>query len=102
MNSVLENNINCRIESYINDVANFFDQLVPVATDDELFASGYLRGHFDLVVGTLQVNGTAFTTEDIINQVNSSLQQAINKGELDDTDQVSVESIWLQVQKLAS
>ncbi|WNO60734.1 YfcL family protein [Rheinheimera sp. MMS21-TC3] len=102
MNSVLDNSVSSSTEVYINEVANFFDQLVPVATDDELFASGYLRGHFDLIVGTLQVSGAAFTAKDVINQVNTSLQQAISQGELDKTDQASVENIWLQVQKLAS
>ncbi|CUS49410.1 MAG: YfcL protein [Idiomarinaceae bacterium HL-53] len=30
-----------------------FDQIVQQGNDDELFASGYLRGHFDLVVAKL-------------------------------------------------
>ena len=34
-------------EYFIARAAEFFDQLVPVATDDELFAAGYLRGHVD-------------------------------------------------------
>ncbi|MDX1705855.1 YfcL family protein [Pseudidiomarina sp.] len=32
-----------------------FDRAVVDGTDDELFASGYLRGHFDLVVAQLEL-----------------------------------------------
>ena len=98
MNSTLTN----IPEAYIQNVANFFDQLVPVASDDELFASGYLRGHFDLVVGTLQVAGDNFTKEQVIEQVNTSLQQAISQGELSETDQATVQSIWQRVQQIAA
>ena len=34
-----------------------FDQIVANGNDDELFASGYLRGHFDLVVAKLLLEG---------------------------------------------
>ena len=41
--------------SYIDAAQQYFDDLVDKATDDELFAGGYLRGHFDLAVGYAQV-----------------------------------------------
>ncbi|MDP5134647.1 YfcL family protein [Rheinheimera baltica] len=88
-------------ETFIDAVANLFDALVPVATDDELFASGYLRGHFDLAVGTLQVAGEPFIAQDVVSQVSNSLQFAIENGELTEQDQQHVNSIWLQVQQLA-
>ncbi|RUO30487.1 YfcL family protein [Aliidiomarina sanyensis] len=34
-----------------------FDHAVVDGNDDELFASGYLRGHFDLVVAQLEMEG---------------------------------------------
>lgn len=34
-----------------------FDRLVAEGSDDELFASGYLRGHFDLIVAQLTMAG---------------------------------------------
>ena len=37
--------------NYIDAAQQYFDDLVIKATDDELFAGGYLRGHYDLAVG---------------------------------------------------
>jgi len=34
-----------------------FDEIIAKGSDDELFASGYLRGHFDLVVARLTMSG---------------------------------------------
>ncbi len=34
-----------------------FDEIIAQGSDDELFASGYLRGHFDLVVASLTMAG---------------------------------------------
>ncbi|MCC5854415.1 MAG: YfcL family protein [Idiomarina sp.] len=34
-----------------------FDEIIASGSDDELFASGYLRGHFDLVVARLTMAG---------------------------------------------
>lgn len=87
-------------EGYIGRVADFFDLLVPVADDDQLFASGYLRGHFDLAVGQLEVAGESFSTADIVQQVEQSLQHAIENGELTDADQQHVKTIWLQIRQL--
>lgn len=102
MNSNLHSEMTINIDAYIDNAANFFDQLVPVATDDELFASGYLRGHFDLAVGTLQVAAEPFQVDELIQQVSSSLQHAIGQGELSETDQATVQNIWQQVQQLAA
>ena len=89
-------------EHFIDAVTELFDALVPVATDDELFASGYLRGHFDLAVGTLQVEGTSFAAVDVINQVSGTLEQAIAAGELNEQDQQHVDAIWRRVQQLSA
>lgn len=86
---------------FIARTAAFFDALVPHATDDELFAAGYLRGHVDLAVGTLQVAEQPFTAACIVQQVGSSLQQAIVAGELSTTDQDLVEQVWQRVQAAA-
>lgn len=88
-------------EHFIAQAAEFFDQLVPVATDDELFAAGYLRGHVDLAVGTLQLTEQPFSLATLLEQVNSSLQQAIAQGELNKTDELLVQDIWLRLQQAA-
>jgi len=88
-------------EHFIARAAEFFDQLVPVATDDELFAAGYLRGHVDLAVGTLQLTEQPFSVATLLQQVNSSLQQAIAQGELNTTDELLVQDIWQRLQQAA-
>ena len=89
-------------DQFIDAAANVFDALVPVASDDELFASGYLRGHFDLAVGTLQVEAQPFSASDVINQVNHTLTQAIANGELSEQDQQHVNAIWQRLQQLSA
>ena len=87
-------------ENYINAMADYFDQSVATASDDQLFAAGYLRGHIDLAVGTLQLQEQAFSVETLQQQVGQSLQQAISAGELNDADQTLVVDIWLHLQQL--
>ncbi|OZB43189.1 MAG: hypothetical protein B7X50_01685 [Alishewanella sp. 34-51-39] len=88
-------------EHFIARAAEFFDQLVPVATDDELFAAGYLRGHVDLAVGTLQLTEQPFSLATLLQQVNDSLEQAIAQGELNATDELLVQDIWQRLQQAA-
>lgn len=85
-------------ERFIQQAADFFDDLVPIATDDELFAAGYLRGHVDLVVGTLQLTEQPFSVTTLVAQVEQSLAQAIEKGELSALDEQQVRAVWQQLQ----
>ncbi len=87
-------------ELYINAMADYFDQSVATASDDQLFAAGYLRGHIDLAVGTLQLQEQPFNVDTLQQQVQQSLQQAINAGELNDADQKLVVEIWQHLQQL--
>lgn len=89
-------------QPFIEAAANLFDALVPVASDDELFASGYLRGHFDLAVGTLEVAAQPFSAADVVQQVNDTLHQAIANGELSQQDQQHVNAIWQRLQQLTA
>lgn len=81
-------------EHFIQLATDFFDQLVPVATDDELFAAGYLRGHVDLIVGTLQLTEEPFTVPTLVEQVEASLAKAIANGELTAEDERQVRAVW--------
>lgn len=85
---------------FVDEVSGYLDQMIPTATDDELFAAGYLRGHFDLAVGTLQVAADPFTKPEVLAQVNNSLNQAIAQGELSESDQQLVRQLWQQLQQL--
>lgn len=88
-------------DSFIQAMADYFDQSVATASDDQLFAAGYLRGHIDLAVGTLQLQELPFSVDTLQQQVSQSLQQAITAGELNDTDQLLVIGIWQQLQQLS-
>lgn len=84
----------------INQMSHYFDDSVAHLSDDELFASGYLRGHVDLAVGQLQLSEQPFSAEDILAAVESSLASAIAQGELNPADELLVRTIWQRVQAL--
>ncbi|MCH8536841.1 MAG: YfcL family protein [Alkalimonas sp.] len=87
-------------DQFVDEVSGYLDQMIPTATDDELFAAGYLRGHFDLAVGTLEVAAAPFAKPEVLAQVNDSLSQAIANGELSEPDQLLVQQLWQQLQQL--
>ncbi|QWV05446.1 YfcL family protein [Pseudoalteromonas shioyasakiensis] len=87
--------------SYIDAAQQYFDDLVDKATDDELFAGGYLRGHFDLVVGYAQVEELNLSIDELNNQVESSLVKAYRNGELNEEDKELVVRLWDEVKALA-
>ncbi|WP_339144940.1 YfcL family protein [Pseudoalteromonas galatheae] len=85
---------------YVEKAQQFFDELVDRASDDELFAGGYLRGHFDLAVGYAQVEEADLSIDELNAKVENSLVKAYRNGELNDDDKAHVVSIWEQVQNL--
>lgn len=50
---------NATFNDYVAALEQVFDASVASGNDDELFASGYLRGHVDLVVAQLELNHAA-------------------------------------------
>lgn len=84
-------------EQYINRLSAFFDDAVQSASDDELFAQGYLRGHVDLAIGQLQVQAEPFVIADIVRLVDASLASAVAGGELNEQDKTLVLSLWQQL-----
>lgn len=54
------------LKEYVEQAQTFFEHLVEIASDDELFAGSYIQGHFDLAVGYAQVEKLDFTIEDLI------------------------------------
>ncbi|WP_329910945.1 YfcL family protein [Serratia quinivorans] len=69
------------------------DDMVEHASDDELFAGGYLRGHLTLAVAEVEELGE-HRAEALKTQVESSLHKAIAAGELSPPDQVLVYGMW--------
>lgn len=69
------------------------DDMVEHASDDELFAGGYLRGHLTLAVVEAEENGEN-TAQALNDRVLESLERAIKNGELSPPDQVLVNGMW--------
>ncbi|NIG88539.1 YfcL family protein [Serratia symbiotica] len=69
------------------------DDQVEYASDDELFAGGYLRGHLTLAVAEVEDQGE-HTAEALKTRVESSLNKAITSGKLSPPDQMLVRSMW--------
>ncbi|MBO1519388.1 YfcL family protein [Oceanisphaera pacifica] len=72
------------------------DSNIASATDDQLFAGGYLRGHITLSVAQCEIEGRTHV-RDVKARVNNSLNQAILNGELNSEDQTLVESFWTEL-----
>ena len=85
---------------YVDKANEYFDKLIESATDDELFASGYLRGHFDLQVGYAQVEGDDLSSDELNEKIEKSLVKAYRNGELTDEDRDHVVAIWEKVKEL--
>ncbi|KXJ02787.1 hypothetical protein AN414_14500 [Serratia marcescens] len=69
------------------------DDMVEHASDDELFAGGYLRGHLTLAVAEAEEQGE-HTAEALKARVEESLHKAIAAGELSPPDQILVRGMW--------
>ncbi|MBL1377565.1 YfcL family protein [Zobellella iuensis] len=72
------------------------DAQVAEASDDQLFAGGYLRGHITLAVAQSELSGRNHI-RDVKARVKTSLNQAILSGELNDDDQKLVLGFWLKL-----
>ncbi|MFK8258030.1 YfcL family protein [Erwinia sp. AnSW2-5] len=81
------------IDEFEARILGLIDDMVEHASDDELFAGGYLRGHLTLAVAEIEQAGE-HTPEALQTQVQLSLDKAIKAGELSPRDQVLVMSMW--------
>ena len=90
------------LEQLSDDAQAYFDEFVVSGTDDELFASGYLRGHVDLVLGSAIVAEETLEWTQFVAKVEDSINKAIKSGELEQNDIEPVNRLLnLLIQKLA-
>ncbi|MCO4322042.1 YfcL family protein [Aliidiomarina quisquiliarum] len=80
------------------DIDAEFDHIVAHGNDDELFASGYLRGHFDLIVARLTMAGEEDQAKFWPALYASVAEHA---GELNDSDRVLVEGMVTRLEQKA-
>ncbi|MEI8608420.1 hypothetical protein A1OS_07825 [Enterovibrio norvegicus] len=87
------------IQEYEEKILDLIDAMVDTATDDELFASGYLRGHISLAAADCEQEGIE-DLDALKVRVDGSLKD--NANELTPSDQVLVANLWSSLQKKAS
>lgn len=73
-------------------VENFLADILANGNDDQLFASGYLQGHLDLILQGCIQNKQEFP--DFIAQMEQSLAMAFSNNELAPPDRVLVQQCW--------
>lgn len=79
------------------------DDMVEHASDDELFAGGYLRGHLTLAVAEAEAEEQGeHTAEALKARVEESLHKAIAAGELSPPDQILVRGMWENLYQAAT
>ncbi|ORT49404.1 hypothetical protein ST37_13430 [Vibrio sp. qd031] len=79
------------ILDFEEQLLNQIDQRVDNASDDELFAGGYLRGHISLAVSECEEQGVD-SVDELKNKVAASLNAA--RSELTPADRVIVDDLW--------
>ncbi|MCW8328218.1 YfcL family protein [Photobacterium sp. SDRW27] len=84
------------IQQYEEKLLTLIDQMVETASDDELFAGGYLRGHISLSAANCEMEGIS-SLEAMNQAVDASLTQA--QSELNPADQLIVKEMWTQLQQ---
>ncbi|MEZ8786628.1 YfcL family protein [Vibrio splendidus] len=74
------------------------DARIENASDDELFAGGYLRGHISLSVASCEEDGIEDVAE-VKLRIEKSLEDA--RSELTPADRTIVHDLWVELQNQA-
>ncbi|EIO4093786.1 TPA: YfcL family protein [Vibrio parahaemolyticus] len=74
------------------------DARIENASDDELFAGGYLRGHISLSAASCEEDGIN-DVEELKSRIANSLEEA--RAELTPADRVIVSDLWQEMQSQA-
>lgn len=86
------------IHDFEHKLLGLIDSMVATATDDELFAGGYLRGHISLAVARAELEGKTLV-RDVKSYVLRSLNEAILQSELSEEDEKLVQAMWSRLQQ---
>ncbi|RXJ72966.1 hypothetical protein CS022_12900 [Veronia nyctiphanis] len=84
------------IQEYEEKILDLIDTMVETASDDELFASGYLRGHISLAAADCEQEGM-----DAVSELQIRVAQSLkdNASELSPADQGLVSNLWLRLKE---
>ncbi len=83
------------IIEYEEKLLETIDSRITQASDDELFAGGYLRGHISLSAASCEEDGIVEIAE-FKSRIQASLDEA--KSELSPADRVIVHDLWTELQ----
>ncbi|AJR09511.1 YfcL family protein [Photobacterium gaetbulicola] len=83
------------IQQYEEKLLTLIDLMVETASDDELFAGGYLRGHISLSAANCELEGES-SIDAMDAKVEASMAEA--QSELNPADQLIVREMWQQLQ----
>lgn len=78
------------LSALTDSLEQVFDEAVVNGDENELFASGYLRGHFDLVVAQLELRGEE-SADLLWSELRAALRQT--RDELNPQDQQHVQNM---------
>lgn len=93
-----KNSSDLTLQALVEQVEPVFDEAVSDGNDDELFASGYLRGHFDLVAAQLALNNEQDPAA-LWPALSTAIANASH--ELNPADQVHVTNLYKKLQRRA-
>ncbi len=89
------------IEDVILKIESALDEFIDSGTEEELFLSGYLHGHFSLAVSQA-LQQQSVTPKNLIREVTTSLELAFENNELEFEDQQKVYDMWNKLAVIAS
>lgn len=85
-----------QFETAIDLCQQQFDAVVDSGTDEDLFISSYLAGHFDLIVGQALMNQD-YAFERLNRQLIQSLNNAFSSDNLSTHEQEKTTQLWLKL-----
>ncbi|MGR5205606.1 MULTISPECIES: YfcL family protein [Vibrio] len=86
------------IIEFEENLLELIDARIETASDDELFAGGYLRGHISLSAASCEDEGINDVTE-LKSRIENSLEEA--RSELTPADRIIVNDLWQELQAQA-
>lgn len=91
--------VNLSFSQFVDAAEQYLNDIVNDGTDHELFISGYLYGHFSLVVSQLIGLETDLPTKlfKLDSEMRQSLKEAFENKELEEGDQLDVFALWGKV-----
>ena len=86
---------------FVDQCESALNNIVETGNDHALFVSGYLHGHFSLVISQAE-QVQEYCLNKLDERMRTSLQQAFAQGELEPADQEDVLAMWAELMQGAS